>query len=120
MGELIEFIPRIVNGVKVEQCNVDGFINGTSMCSAYGKNIVDWFRTLRTFALFRLLACDLGIKSNMALYHDLDISRLSATKYAQMFPGLLVVKRGSPENGGGVWVHPDVSIDLASDCDPAI
>jgi len=35
-----------------------------------------------------------------------------------MFPGLLYVKRGSPENGGGVWVHPDVSIDWASECNP--
>lgn len=118
MGELIEFIPRIVNHVRIEQRVIDGFINGTAMCSAYDKNIVDWFRTTRTFNLFCSLAGDLGIKSNMVLHHDSDISRLSATKYAEMFPGLLYVKRGSPENGGGVWVHPDVSIDLASECNP--
>lgn len=118
MGEVVEFIPRNVNGVRVEQRNIDGFINGTAMCSAYDKNIVDWFRTTRTFNLFCSLAGDLGIKSNMVLHHDSDISRLSATKYAEMFPGLLYVKRGSPENGGGVWVHPDVSIDLASECNP--
>lgn len=118
MGELIEFIPRDVNGVRVEQRNSDGFINGTAMCTAYDKDIVDWFRTTRTFNLFRSLAVDLGIKSNMVLHHDSDISRLSATKYAEIFPGLLHVKRGSPKNGGGVWVHPDVSIDLASECNP--
>lgn len=88
------------------------------MCTAHDKDIVDWFRTTRTFNLFRSLAGDLGIKSNMVLHHDSDISRLSATKYAEMFPGLLHVKRGSPKNGGGVWVHPDVSIDLASECNP--
>lgn len=92
-----------------------GFINGTAMCSAYNKNIVDWFRTTRTFNLFCSLASDLGIKSNMVLHHDLDISRLSATKYVEMFPGLIRLKRGSPENGGGVWIHPDVSIDLAQE-----
>jgi hypothetical protein len=118
MGELVPFIPHPVNGVNVDQRMIDGFINGTAMCVAHDKNIVDWFRTERTYALFACVFNNFSLNSNMVSHHDLDISRLSATKYAEIFPGLVYVKRGSPMNGGGVWLHPDLSIDLASFCNP--
>lgn len=110
------FIPHYVNGIEVEQRNTDGFINGTAMCVAHDKNIIDWFRTERTYELFKFIFNENCIKSNMVLHHDSDISRLSATRYLEIFPGLLFVKRGSPVNGGGVWVHPDLAVDLASFC----
>lgn len=59
------------------------------------------------------------MKSSNLKYSDLSISdpqRLSATKYAQLFPELLVVKQGSPEFGGGTWIHPDLAIQLAQWC----
>jgi KilA-N domain len=33
-----------------------------------------------------------------------------------MFPGLIVSKRGSPQTGGGTWLHPDLAIQLAQWC----
>lgn len=35
-----------------------------------------------------------------------------------MFPNLVVSKRGSPENGGGTWLHPDLAVQLAQWCSP--
>jgi KilA-N domain len=32
---------------------------------------------------------------------------------------LILSKRGSPENGGGTWLHPDLAIQLAQWCSPA-
>lgn len=119
MGELVSFIPHDVNGVKVEQRITDGFINGTSMCVAHGKNIVDWFRSERTYNLFKFISEESGIISNMVSHHTSEIVRLSATRYVEIFPTLVFVKLGSPVNGGGVWVHPDLAIDLASFCSPS-
>jgi KilA-N domain len=50
---------------------------------------------------------------------DSDVSTLSGAKYAKMFPALVVSKRGSPENGGGTWLHPDLAVQLAQWCSPA-
>lgn len=38
------------------------------------------------------------------------------TRVSSTFPSLVIVKRGSPENGGGTWVHPDIAIQLAQHC----
>ena len=35
-----------------------------------------------------------------------------------MFPGLIITKPCSPENGGGTWLHPKLAIALAQWCSP--
>lgn len=119
MGELVQFIPHQVNGVKVDQRSTDGFINVTAMCAAHGKEVSDWLRLESTFQLFCALASFLGIKTNMAFCRDSGTARLSATKYGQIFSSLIFVKRGSPENGGGIWLHYNLAIQLAQWCNPA-
>lgn len=111
-----QIIPREVNSVVVEQRATDGFINGTTMCTAHEKEINDRLTTRDTFELFMALAVDLGIEVKDGDFRDLDVSRLSATKYVQMFSGLIVSKRGSPETGGGTWLHPDLAVQLAQWC----
>jgi hypothetical protein len=109
-------IKHELNNIVVEQRVTDGFINGTAMCVAHGKKIDSWFRTKNTLELLEALAKDLLIN-----YSDLsnsDVVSISAAKYAKIFPGLLIVKRGLPENGGGVWLHPDFAIQLAQWCNP--
>lgn len=120
-AEIIKFV-RPVNGVKVEQRRNDGFINGTAMCVAHGKNISDWLKTEETFELVTGLAIDLGMVSetegeeNIALINS-DLSPNSAkTRVAAFYPTLVQVRRGSPENGGGTWVHPDLAVQLAQKC----
>ncbi len=96
----------------VEQRVTDGFINGTAMCVAHGKQINDWIRTNEVLELFLALANDLDIKINHGNSRDSSAARLSTSKYTQLFPDLVISKRGSPENGGGVWLHPDLAIQL--------
>jgi KilA-N domain len=114
MAGKIQKVVREVNGIIVEQRSTDGFINGTAMCVAHNKKIDSWFRTEDTLELFEALAINLSIKySDLSI---LDVSRVSATKYAEIFPDFLIAKQGSPKNGGGVWLHPDLAVQLAQWC----
>ncbi|MFM6136014.1 MAG: KilA-N domain-containing protein [Sphaerospermopsis kisseleviana] len=113
MGELIEFIPRIVNEVRIEQRVIDGFINGTAMCRAYlGKEMKFWLQNKETLNFFIALSDRFGIKSYVGKLPDSDSVRLSAKEYADIFPHLIISRRGSPENGGGTWVHGYILILL--------
>ena len=116
MAKKEEKVSRDVNGIQVEQRVSDGFINVTAMCVAHEKELNDWFTTQDTFDLFLALAQDLEIEFKTGEFRDLVIPRLSASKYSKMFPSLVLSKRGSPETGGGTWLHPDLAIQLAQWC----
>lgn len=110
-------ISHYVNNVNVEQRVKDGFVNATAMCVAHRKKLDSWFRTIDTLELF--LALDNTINNTNLKYSDLSISslqELTATRYAKRFPKLIIVKRGSPNNGGGTWLHPDLALQLAQWC----
>jgi hypothetical protein len=119
MAGKIQKVVREVNGMTVEQRSTDGFVNGTAMCVAHSRDIDKWLVTKSTFELFCALACDLDITFNPPDLGDSDVSTLSGAKYAKMFSNLVVSKRGSPENGGGTWLHPDLAVQLAQWCSPA-
>lgn len=112
-------ISREVNGITVEQRLADGFLNATAMCATHGKDLTQWFRTKETLELFCALLADNSDIFNPVDLQDLDISRLSGSKYSEMFPSLITSKRGSPQAGGGTWLHPDLAIQLAQWCSPA-
>lgn len=112
----IPMVSRDVNGTAIEQRQTDGFINATAMAVAHGKDLNDWFTTKDTLELFVALADDLGLEIKTGDFRDLDVSRLSAAKYAEIFPGLIFSKRGSPLVGGGTWLHPDLAIQEAQWC----
>jgi hypothetical protein len=116
MGRKVEKMSRSVNGAFVEQRLTDGFINGTSMTLAHQKKINDWFRNIDTLELFQALADDLSLQPNYGNSRNLDVARLSASRYAEIFPGLVFTKAGSPEAGGGTWLHPHLAIQLAQWC----
>ena len=110
MGELLNFC-RAVNGVRVEQRTDNGFINGTAMCTAHNKDVSDWLKTEDTWDLAIALADDMGLSPKSRKSGNSNYTRVSAT-----FPDLVKVKRGSPENGGGTWLHPDLAMQLAQWC----
>jgi KilA-N domain len=112
----IQKVTREVNGITVEQRSADGFINGTAMCVAHAKEIASWFRNQDTLDLFVALALDLDPKFNHENSHGLDVSKLSGSKYSKIFVGLVVSRPGSPETGGGTWLHPDLAVQLAQWC----
>lgn len=89
------------------------------MCTAHSKVINDWLRLESTFEAFNVLALDLGINTNIPPWYNLELAALSAIKYVEMFPGLIFVKGGVPENGGGTWLHYDLVVSLAQWCSPA-
>lgn len=107
---------RPVNGIFVEQRISDGFINGSSMCTAHRKRISTWLRTKETLELFDALAKDLRSSINCSDLNSLDITRLTATKYMEIFPDLIFSKSGHPDGGGGTWLHPDLALQLAQWC----
>lgn len=109
-GKILDFA-RPVNGVVIQQRRSDGFINATAMAVAHGKNIADWFRTQDSFEYLTAFADDLGVEINYGISHNSSIMSISAA-----YPTLVISKRGSPDNGGGTWVYPDIAIKVAQWC----
>lgn len=103
-----------VNGIVVEQRVTDSFINGTAMCVAHGKDISDWLKTDETWELVTALAEDLRIEPVQSKNRKSGNSVF--TRVSASYPSLVIVRRGSPENGGGTWLHPDLAIQLAQRC----
>ena len=110
--KILKFV-RPVNGVSVEQRRIDGFINGTAMCVAHGKYIRDWLTTEPTWNLLVALSRRFGIEIKECWNPNSSAARVS-----EVFPHLLTVKRGSPSNGGGSWIHPKLAVHLAQWCSP--
>jgi len=114
MGRRVEKMSRPVNGIFVEQRLTDGFINGTAMCVAHGKDISDWLKTDDTWELVVALADSLNLDALPIKDHKSGNSVF--TRVSASYPTLIVVKRGAPEAGGGTWLHPDLAIQLAQWC----
>lgn len=110
MDEIVS-VRRLVNGISVEQRVSDGFINATMMCLAHDKDIYDWLKQDSTRRIVFALAKRLGIEIKTEKNRHSVIPRLS-----DLFPSLLVVRRGSPINGGGTWIHYKLAVNLAQWC----
>lgn len=108
-------IPRIFNSNLIEQRTLDGFINGTAMSRANGKNISDWLALESTFELVSALASRLGLV--IKFIEDLSPTSIK-TRVSAAYPMLVVSKMGSPENGGGTWIHPKLATSLGMWCNP--
>ena len=78
------------------------------MCVAHGKDMFEWLRSREAYDLTEALANDLNIEPITGNYRN-----SSSTSVSTVYPELVVSKRGSPANGGGVWLHPDLAIQLA-------
>ena len=114
MGRRVEKMSRPVNGIFVEQRVTDGFINGTAMCAAHGKDISDWLKTDDTWELVVALADSLNLDA--LPIKDRKSGNSVFTRVSASYPTLIVVKRGAPEAGGGTWLHYDLAIQLAQWC----
>lgn len=89
------------NNLPVGQRQDDGYLNATAMCKAQKRKIAEWLRLGSTLELVAALAKNL----NESLI-------LKGDKYF----GLIEVKRGSPTQGGGVWIHPELAPHLEKWC----
>jgi hypothetical protein len=83
-----------LNNVAVGLRQTDGYINATAMTSAHKaktgqrKDVTDWLRLKRT---------------QETLEH---LSRITGIPVIQMYQ----VFQGSPEAGGGTWIHPKLAV----------
>jgi hypothetical protein len=107
----IQKILRDVNGIVVEQRVLDGFINATAMAVAHGKDISEWLALEMILRIVTALAKKLGIDPIPGKVGNSVYTRVSAT-----YPTIIIVKRGSPENGGGTWVHPKLAVHVGQWC----
>ena len=115
----IVLIPHEFNGFVIPQREIDGYINATAMCLAFGKEITDWLRTETTFNLVVALANKLGIQPEIDI--DIFLSGKSRKgkwgrddiKISKCFPTLVISKRGTKEQGGGTWIHYKLGVQLA-------
>ncbi|MBW4512908.1 MAG: KilA-N domain-containing protein [Scytonematopsis contorta HA4267-MV1] len=107
----MNIIMHEANGLQVGQRHEDGYINATAMCAAYARDVSDWLKTDSAFDLVIALATKLQVKpipiKNLKSGNSV-FTRISAT-----YPTLVVVKRGSPKNGGGTWIHYKLAVPLA-------
>ncbi|BAY41836.1 KilA-like protein (plasmid) [Nostoc sp. NIES-2111] len=92
--DAITVISRQLHGSPVEQRQRDGYINATALSSAYklatGKrrDVAHWLELERT---------------KETLNHLSSITGIPVIELYQSF-------RGSPENGGGTWIHPKLAV----------
>ncbi|WP_414624318.1 KilA-N domain-containing protein [Calothrix sp. CCY 0018] len=90
----IAVIAHNINDSVVEQRNSDGYINATALTKAYklatGKrrDVSEWLSNKRTQETLKHLSSNTGIPV-IELYQ---------------------VLQGSPEAGGGTWIHPKLAI----------
>jgi hypothetical protein len=94
-------IEHSVNGVTVNQHLADGFINGTAMCRAYGKNITLWLHRSSVQKMIASIAEDLGVT-----YSSLVVEVITTTT------------KDSSRSNRDVWIHPSLAFYLAEWCDP--
>jgi len=104
------------NGISIEQRQLDGFINGTAMCTSNSKDIAQWCLNRSTIELLNALADRLGEPT--CDIKEWNSNDSSLTRLSRLFPRILIVKRGSPANGGGTWIHHKLAVPLAQWCNP--
>lgn len=91
---------------RFEEVNVffmeDGWFNASSVAKKFGKQPSDWLRLDVTKEYIQELLLELSNTGNPRLDHQ--------------FIDIVQVKRGKPENGGGTWLHPELSVEFARWC----
>lgn len=98
----------------------DGWINATSIAKRFGKETYDWLRQRETleylFALHEALGLKTVSRTDLNKINELDYG--TALYKGRIFnlskkTGLVKSKSGSPENGGGTWLHPKLAVAFA-------
>jgi hypothetical protein len=67
----------------------DNFVNATQIAQLFNKIVWEWLRYDSTKEYITILEIELGIKN------------------------VVEIGLGSPKNGGGLWIHPSLILELA-------
>ncbi len=96
----------------------DGWFNATEASKRYGKEPRDWLRLHETEEYMRALAEALGVPFDPKFVSRKSSGKVTGGKSGfrpelRECAGLVVTRRGSPENGGGTWLHPKLAVVFA-------
>lgn len=80
----------------------DGFLNASAIAAHFGKRVPDFIKTEQNQEYIAALAEHLS--KTLKIVFDKN--------------QLVIVKKGSPANGGGTWLHPKLAIHFARWLDP--
>ena len=103
----------------IMQFRNDGWFNATVAAAKFGREPYGWLRQRENVEYTIALA---DIDGNSGFVEELnkinELSSTSATSQAKLLKlikktGLVKTKAGSPENGGGTWLHPDLAVVFA-------
>lgn len=106
------------NGVE-HQFSDDGWFNATSASKPFGKDPVSWLRQRETAEYITALAKHHGKSGFLTEFHKISgldgKSTASRNKLLSLVKktGFVKTKSGSPENGGGTWLHPKLAVRFA-------
>lgn len=97
---------------------VDGWFNATEAAKRYGKEPRDWLRLHETEGYMRALAEALRMPFSPKFVRRKSSGKVTGGKSGfrpelSECAGLVTTKRGSPENGGGTWLHPKLAVVFA-------
>lgn len=76
----------------------DAYLHATAIATRFGKKAKDYLKTERTQEYINAL---------------IKLNNSKRTKIPFEENQLVTVKKGSPANGGGTWLHPKLAIDFA-------
>jgi len=97
----------------------DGWFNATEAASKFGREPITWIRQRESVEYIATLASTLGKSDFLPEFNKINeldgISAISRSRLVQLVKktGLVVAKSGSPENGGGTWLHPKLAVAFA-------
>lgn len=97
----------------------DGWFNATQAAQPYNKEPFDWLVLRETMAYVAALAKRSGNSGFLQEFNkikDLDAKSPKSKRLLLSLgkaSGYIRTKAGSPENGGGTWLHPKLAVPFA-------
>ena len=79
----------------------DAWFNATAAAKQFNKRPIDWLNLESTKEYVRVL--------HNAVFPEIHVSGILTLEQNQ----LVRTKKGSPENGGGSWFHPELAVEFA-------
>lgn len=98
--------------------NQDGWINATEVASRNGKRVNEWLRLHETMEYMAAIAKVLGMHFDPPLLQRKSSKKVVGGKSGfrpqlNLCNDLVDVRRGSPKQGGGTWLHPKLAVVFA-------
>lgn len=114
-------IPFHYQGQPV-QFDLEGWLHATEIAKVFGKEPNAWLVSVETIAYLMALANGLGLPvdtRNLQEFNNikqLDSSKASTKARVLRLAkalGLVRTRAGSPDSGGGTWLHPKLAVVFA-------